>query len=390
MEIEYYKSLASAVQRSAAQGKRRLLVTSSGPGEGKSTITAELARTLARSGRTNVVLIDTDRFNPTVHRLFGLENGRGLGDLLTEIAHFDLTREDPQQFGVGDWLEFLHLQSRSGRLRITEGPANYVLTVQHGAVQSVLEEKAADERRLGGMLVARGHLSSDQRDEALRVQDELRRPLGDVVVRLGYVAPEDLQTALRAQFTERLRRILTMRMPHVVFSESSDGYFAGGNGRQQMEHANGSGMDTQIVQQIAGYLKRPFLANQVMGYLRDTHLDNLKIMTSGTTPYDLIDSTSAAPFLYVLEHLSRAFDVVLIDSPPVAVASPAETIAPEVDGTILVVKADGLDVQVIQRAKELLEKRGANLLGAVLNQVDLKQADPALHYYHAYRREDGR
>jgi Mrp family chromosome partitioning ATPase len=210
-----------------------------------------------------------------------------------------------------------------------------------------------------------------------------------VVVRLGYVAPEELQAALRAQFTERLRRILTMRIPRCVFNESADGYFAASAGRQ-FDYSNGSGIDTQVVQQIAGYLKRPFLASQVMGYLRDTHLENLKVMTSGTAPYDLIDSASAAPFLYVLDHLSRAFDVVLIDSPPVAVASPAETIAPEVDGVIMVVKAEGLDVQVIQRAKELLEKAGANLLGAVLNQVDLRQADPALHYYHAYRREEGR
>jgi Mrp family chromosome partitioning ATPase len=389
MDIEYYKSLASAVQRFAAQGKRRLLLTSSGPGEGKSTITAELGRTLARSGRVNVAMIDTDRFNPTVHRLFGLENGRGLGDLLTEIVQFDLLKEDPHQFGVGDWLEFLHLQTRSGRLRISEGPSTFVLTVQKGAVLSVLEENAPAERRLGGLLVGRGHLSAAQLEEALRVQAELKRPLGDVVVRIGYVAPEDLQAALRAQFTERLRRILTMRMPHCAFTESSDGYFSAAAGRQ-FDYRDGSGIDAHVVQQIAGYLKRPYLAGQVMSYLRDTHLDNLKVMTSGTAPYDLIDSASAAPFLYVLDHLSRAFDVVLIDSPPVAVASPAETIAPEVDGVILVVKADGLDIQVIQRAKELLEKAGATLLGAVLNQVDLRQADPALHYYHAYRREDGR
>lgn len=389
MEIEYYKSLASAVQRFAAQGKRRLLLTSSGPGEGKSTITAELGRTLARSGRVNVAMIDTDRFNPTVHRLFGLENGRGLGDLLTEIVQFDLLREDPRQLGVGDWLELLHLQTRSGRLRISEGSSAFVLTVQKGSVLSVLEENAPEERRLGGLLVSRGHLTAAQRDEALRAQTELKRPLGDVVVRLGYVAPEDLQTALRAQFTERLRRILTVRVPHCVFTEVSDGYFTGSAGRS-FDYKDGSGIDTQIVQQIAGYLKRPFLAGRIMGYLRDTHLDNLKIMTSGTAPYDLIDSDSAAPFLYVLDHLSKVFDVVLIDSPPVAVASPAETIAPEVDGVIMVVKADGLDIQVIQRAKELLEKAGATMLGAVLNQVDLRQADPALHYYHAYRREDGR
>jgi len=33
---------------------------------------------------------------------------------------------------------------------------------------------------------------------------------------------------------------------------------------------------------------------------------------------------------------------------------------------------------------------GWPLIFRVLNQVDLRQADPALHYYHAYRREEGR
>jgi hypothetical protein len=389
MDIEYYKSLASAVQRFAAQGKRRLLLTSSG--RERQVDDHGRARPHVRPFRANECgdKSSTDRFNPTVHKLFGLENGRGLGDLLTEIVQFDLLKQDPKKFGVGDWLELLHLQTRSGQLRISEATASFVLTLHKGAVVSVLEENAPADRRLGGLLVGRGHLTPEQLDEALNVQQELRRPLGDVVVRLGYVAPEDLQAALRAQFTERLRRILTMRIPSCVFSESNDGYFTSTLGRQ-FEFKDGSGIDTLVVQQIAGYLKRPFLAGQVMSYLRDTHLDNLKILTSGTAPYDLIDSTSVAPFLYVLDHLARAFDVVLIDSPPVAVASPAETIAPEVDGVIMVVKADGLDVQVIQRAKELLEKGGANLLGAVLNQVDLRQADPALHYYHAYRREEGR
>src|SRR5262245_16203359 len=168
MEIEYFKSLASAVQRFAAQDERRLLITGSGPGEGKSTITAELGRTLARSGRTSVALVDTDRFRPTLHRLFGLENGRGLGDLLTEIEELDLTTEDSRQFGVGDWLEFLHVQSRSGKLRISEGAAAYVVVLQRGAMLSVCEENPPDERRLGSLLMSRGHLSPAQNDEALK------------------------------------------------------------------------------------------------------------------------------------------------------------------------------------------------------------------------------
>ena len=389
METEYYKSLASAVQRFAAKDKRRLLITSSGPGEGKSTITAELGRALARSGRTSVALVDTDRFRPTLHRLFGLDNGRGLGDLLTEIEELDLTKEDSRQFGVGDWLEFLHVQSRSGRLRITEGTAAYVVAMQKGTVVSVFEEGPAEERRLGSLLVSRGHLSPAQKDEALRIQSEVRRPIGDVILGLGYVGPEELQAALRSQFTERFRRILTMRRPGCVFSESSDTYFSTSIGRQ-FEYVDGSAIDSYVAQQIGGALKQPFMAGQVTAYLKDTHLDNLKIMTSGTAPYDLVDTVSASPFSYVLGHLSRAVELVLIDSPPVAVASAAETLAHEVDGVLLVVRAEGLDVQIIQRAKELLEKRGANLLGVVLNQVDLRQADPTLHYYHAYRPNERR
>src|SRR2546422_4571013 len=84
LEDEHYKPLADEVRRLAARGKRRLLVTSSGAGEGKSTITAALGCALARSGKTSVVLVDTDQMRPTLHGWFGLDNQRGLGELLEE------------------------------------------------------------------------------------------------------------------------------------------------------------------------------------------------------------------------------------------------------------------------------------------------------------------
>lgn len=54
-----------------------LLVTSSGPGEGKSTTAANLALAIARAGK-RVILVDTDLRRPSLHRFFRHANLRGV------------------------------------------------------------------------------------------------------------------------------------------------------------------------------------------------------------------------------------------------------------------------------------------------------------------------
>ncbi len=60
-----------------------LLVTSSGPGEGKTTTAANLAVALAQGGK-RVILIDTDLRRPTIHKIFGLQNEVGLSSMFFE------------------------------------------------------------------------------------------------------------------------------------------------------------------------------------------------------------------------------------------------------------------------------------------------------------------
>ena len=97
VEDSYFDSLAASVQEHLQRGVKTLVITSSGAGEGKSTITAGLARALARPGRLSVCIVDTDRYRPTLHRLFALENRRGLGELLKELYHLDIGKETPAQ-----------------------------------------------------------------------------------------------------------------------------------------------------------------------------------------------------------------------------------------------------------------------------------------------------
>ncbi|MDQ6651325.1 MAG: hypothetical protein M3Y84_01120 [Acidobacteriota bacterium] len=69
-----------------------------------------------------------------------------------------------------------------------------------------------------------------------------------------------------------------------------------------------------------------------------------------------------------LKALRWNFDYVLIDCPSPAVSSDASTIAPLIDGVVVVVKAAQTRRGQIQRRQQMIESAGGNFLGFVLNQ----------------------
>ena len=79
---EAYRSLGSNVEFASIDAPvRSILVTSAGPGEGKSVCAANLAIVLAQAGH-RVLLVDGDLRDPDIHNLFNVPNGAGLTDLL--------------------------------------------------------------------------------------------------------------------------------------------------------------------------------------------------------------------------------------------------------------------------------------------------------------------
>lgn len=81
---EAYRALRTNLEFSSLDRPlRTLLVTSPGPEEGKSTILANLAVTLAQADK-KVILVDGDLRRPSLHELFGLPNGRGLTNMFLE------------------------------------------------------------------------------------------------------------------------------------------------------------------------------------------------------------------------------------------------------------------------------------------------------------------
>ena len=84
LAAEQYRSLRTRLQRAEnGRGLRAIAVTSPAKGDGKSLTAANLALTMAQEFQHRVLLVDADLRRPTVHRLFGLDEGPGLADVLT-------------------------------------------------------------------------------------------------------------------------------------------------------------------------------------------------------------------------------------------------------------------------------------------------------------------
>ncbi|HWR50079.1 MAG TPA: polysaccharide biosynthesis tyrosine autokinase [Bryobacteraceae bacterium] len=84
MAESFRRTLASILfARPNGERPRILVVTSPGPGEGKSTVVCNLGTALAEI-KHRVLLIDADLRNPQLHRTFDVPNSWGLSDLLRE------------------------------------------------------------------------------------------------------------------------------------------------------------------------------------------------------------------------------------------------------------------------------------------------------------------
>jgi protein-tyrosine kinase len=83
LAAEQYRSLRTRIKR--AEGNRAIrtiVVTSPSKGDGKSLTAANLAITMAQEFQQRVLLVDADLRRPAVHRMFGIQEGQGLSDVL--------------------------------------------------------------------------------------------------------------------------------------------------------------------------------------------------------------------------------------------------------------------------------------------------------------------
>jgi polysaccharide biosynthesis transport protein len=114
--------------------------------------------------------------------------------------------------------------------------------------------------------------------------------------------------------------------------------------------------------------------------------DGVSVITSGplrTNPAELLHSPMMAE---VLDEQSKHYDVILVDCPPILGLADALTVAPLVDGVLLVAAPKVSRVGAVQQSREQIAQVGGRILGGVLNDVKVPRRD---EYAYAYSYLEG-
>lgn len=140
------------------------------------------------------------------------------------------------------------------------------------------------------------------------------------------------------------------------------------------EVTNGVGLTTMVVDEGA-FKNPPF---------QETPVPNLKLLPSGPLPPNPSELLGSRRVEEIIATLRERADLVLFDAPPIIAVTDAAVLASKVDGVLLVIKAGTTKRDHAQRAKVLLEKVNARLVGAVLNNARM---DITLHRYYADQKQ---
>jgi capsular exopolysaccharide synthesis family protein len=131
---------------------------------------------------------------------------------------------------------------------------------------------------------------------------------------------------------------------------------------------------------LTNYLMKQNTLEEV---IQTTDLPTLDFLASGKLPSSSLGILSSAQMKDLINELKRRYDFVFFDSPPIMGVSDASILASEVDMTLQVIQYRRYPQPMNIRAKQLIEKVGGNLVGIVLNNINMSQ-DESYYYYSGY------
>jgi capsular exopolysaccharide synthesis family protein len=364
---ESYRTLRTNISFSFMKQRfRTLLITSASEQEGKTTTSVNLAYTMAQAGNS-VLLIDADMRRPTLSLLKPMRSSPGLSGLLADTLNTDVRSGALSEFGLGDLYRLISFQKKTGILHLSQGEERVDLHFFHGDLSDAEWPTRPQEMGLGTALVNNKVITQDQLEQVLVRQKGTGQKLGFMLLNMGLVKKEELSGFLALHIIEACRLGLQFRTGEFVFEKLSESDF-------ESDAFSPEDLPRLYRQAMVGEEKLIFLEEKIVSAIVDLDIENLSVLPSGLPPPNPAELLGSKRMSFLLSLLKKQFDILIIDTPPILPASDAMILAPHTDGVLLVVKTGHLKRELIKKAVDQVKKSQANLIGVVLNQVDVKRA----------------
>lgn len=118
--------------------------------------------------------------------------------------------------------------------------------------------------------------------------------------------------------------------------------------------------------------------------VQTTLVEGLSVLPCGPIPPNPSELLHTAKFAALLQDLKERYDLLVFDSPPVSIVIDAAIIGPQLDGAILVAESGRTSRDALAHALKQMRDVGSQVLGCVLNEVDLtKQSAYGGYYYYS-------
>lgn len=133
-----------------------------------------------------------------------------------------------------------------------------------------------------------------------------------------------------------------------------------------------------------------YLINEDAGLdalLQPSGVENLRLLLSGPVPPNPSELLGASRMDQLIGSLRQSADCVIFDAPPVIAVTDACVLVSRLDGVILVLGADIVRPEMARQAKDLLLKAKADILGAVLNRIEIEDGHSYYYYYYGDDRK---
>jgi tyrosine-protein kinase Etk/Wzc len=122
--------------------------------------------------------------------------------------------------------------------------------------------------------------------------------------------------------------------------------------------------------------------SHLMEALNETHVPNLFLVSCGNlipNPSELLGSSRMMDFFH---EVRERFDVIFFDTPPLGTVTDATVVGSQVDGVAIVLRSGKTDFREAQKSIELLENVSANIIGVILNGLEVEASRYKYSYYH--------